>query len=58
MTDPEIPWGMINLDFDSENRLMGIEVLPASYFPTVVTGTHSARTTAPENEIPSCELFG
>ena len=38
-TEPEIPWGMINLDFDSEHHLIGIEVLPASYFPAIITAS-------------------
>lgn len=30
ITEPEIETGMINLDFDREGRLLGIEVLSAS----------------------------
>ena len=32
VTEPEIETGMINLDFDREDRLIGIEVLSASQF--------------------------
>src|SRR5262245_40112738 len=56
MTDPQIPWGTINLDFDSERRLIGIEVLPASAFSGLLTVTTERVTydPAPDTAYINC----